>query len=609
MQKGLRFYARRIFWLIFIFFIGSLLYMATKQNSSEINLNSTDDLMIAEYKARQDWRRFHPVNDDQQQPQQLKLLERPGEQLSFQPQVGPILNAPKVKYSDLNIIRTIDKDLITRIQTHLKRTNLKLDESDCMRNTTLAKYWLEKHKRVVPIDDSWERFYAGISSCELYNNDQLVDQLLTDMNKLRIKHTAIMEGGTQVKLVLTFENDKQAVFKPMRFGRDYETDPNHFYFGDFERHNAEIATFHLDRILGYRRAVPTVGRVVNMTSELMDVAERRLRKTFFISPAKNRCFVSKCDYYCDTTHAICGSPDLKEGSVQVFLPDDTSVPRKHNKSPYRRTYSKKNQLANWQEDMGYCEQKVKNMRQYAHGRRLLDLIDLHLMDYLIGNQDRHHYETFDVFGDIPAYAIHLDNGRSFGKTKFDDDDILLPLRQCCLIKPKTLLTLFGYYTAKKGLSETLHESLSKDPAFPILAFKHYTALERRLHKMMNYILECMDKQNDITNMVLNEFHNPLIPAPLNGEELESEDEDDDDTANQQQQNNEVAQPPNQPNQQQQPPPQGQQRQSNDINKDEDNNNNSHNVLKPPSLQKQQQQKDDVGGGDVPVGVVAPPPAA
>jgi hypothetical protein len=38
------------------------------------------------------------------------------------------------------------------------------------------------------------------------------------------------------------------------------------------------------RILGYRRAVPTVGRVVNMTSELMDVAERRLRKTFFISP-------------------------------------------------------------------------------------------------------------------------------------------------------------------------------------------------------------------------------------------------------------------------------------------------------------------------------------
>ncbi|RCN34109.1 hypothetical protein ANCCAN_20042 [Ancylostoma caninum] len=263
---------------------------------------------------------------------------RVGPQMTFQRQPNP----PSLIHEDttrdpFDFPAHVNRVLLNKLHSYLNRRDLlAMAASECHENITLAEYWKKTKQFVL------------------------------------------------AKLVFTFDNDKQAVFKPMRFGRDYESDPNHFYFSDFERHNAEIATFHLDRVLGFRRAVPTVGRIVNMTSELYDKAEKKLKKTFFISPAKNHCFVSRCDYYCDTTHAICGLPDLKEGSVQVFLPDEGVVPRRHNRSPYRRTYSKKNQVAEWQSDMNYCTDKVKVKRQYAHGRKLLDLVDLHVLDYLIG---------------------------------------------------------------------------------------------------------------------------------------------------------------------------------------------------------------------------------
>ena len=127
----------------------------------------------------------------------------------------------------------------------------------------------------------WDRFQYGISKEEMYPDQaHIITEVVDSMRQLPIvgKDTStdtvvqIMcsgitqkEGGTQLKLIIEYEDGGQALFKPMRFPRTQETLPNHFYFTDYERHNAEVAAFHLDQLLGFRRAVPVTGRLLNIT--------------------------------------------------------------------------------------------------------------------------------------------------------------------------------------------------------------------------------------------------------------------------------------------------------------------------------------------------------
>lgn len=95
-------------------------------------------------------------------------------------------------------------------------------------------------------------------------------------------------------------------------------------------------------------------------------------------------------------------------------------------------------------DPDYCDE-VKQTPPYDRGTRLLDIMDMTIFDFLMGknrreisdiyisqsqiysqlnqltvlitlpspctgNMDRHHYETFEKFGN-DTFIIHLDNGR------------------------------------------------------------------------------------------------------------------------------------------------------------------------------------------------------
>ncbi|CAG5050019.1 unnamed protein product [Parnassius apollo] len=347
-----------------------------------------------------------------------------------------------------------------------------------------------------------EKFQLKIAQHELYEDGEpLIEAVLKDMATLPIIHAEQKEGGTQLKLIMDYPNGIQALFKPMRFARDVQTLPNHFYFSDYERHNAEIAAFHLDRILGFRRAMPVVGRVLNMTTEIYDVTEGDILRTFFVSPANNFCFHGKCSYYCDTGHAICGNPDMLEGSFAAFLPSSELAERKVWRHPWRRSYHKRRK-AQWELQSDYCD-TVRTTPPYDSGRRLLDLMDMSIFDFLTGNMDRHHYETFKMFGN-ESFTLHLDQGRAFGKAFHDELSILAPLLQCCLVRHTTLTKLLKYHNGVP-LSKVLRESMKADPVSPILWEPHLAAVDRRIGLILDAVRKCVEKAENPLQNEVNDF--------------------------------------------------------------------------------------------------------
>ena len=194
-------------------------------------------------------------------------------------------------------------------------------------------------------------------------------------------------------------------------------------------------------------------------------------------------------YYCETTHAICGMPKNRmEGSVQIMLPSDPIIKWKSTIHPYRRTYSKKKQKAEWQINGNYCVEKVLPNRIFQ-SKLLLDLMDLSIFDFFTGNLDRHHYEKMITLTNS-TFLIHIDNGRAFGKAFEDDLSILAPFTQCCLMRYSTYLRLKYLYI--NDFASILDKSLKSDPVYPILTPDHLNAVNRRLKIILNQLNICMD---------------------------------------------------------------------------------------------------------------------
>ncbi|XP_042191915.1 glycosaminoglycan xylosylkinase isoform X2 [Callorhinchus milii] len=257
------------------------------------------------------------------------------------------------------------------------------------------------------LQSPWEIAAQWVIPREVYPEETPeLGAILHAMATKKIIKADVGYKGTQLKALLVLEGGQKVVFKPKRYNRHYvvEGEP----YAGYDRHNAEVSAFHLDRILGLRRAPLVVGRCINLRTEIKPVASEQLLSTF-LTLGNNSCFYGKC-YYCRESEPACANGDIMEGSVTLWLPD--IWPLQKHRHPWGRTY-REGKLARWEYDESYCD-AVKKTPPYDSGPRLLDIIDTAIFDYLIGNADRHHYESFQDDGGA-SMLILLDNAKSFIK--------------------------------------------------------------------------------------------------------------------------------------------------------------------------------------------------
>lgn len=303
------------------------------------------------------------------------------------------------------------------------------------------------------------------------------------MQRSAITHADVGLKGTQLKATLTLGDAQRVVFKPRFYERDF-TMVGTPYAGK-DRHNAEIAAFHVNRVIGLHKVPLVVGRVVDLESEVRPVAHRNLLSTFFYKDG-NACFYGKCHYCKGPETGVCANRTLLEGSLTIWLPDAYKLGNTQ-RHPWSRTYNSHRQAA-WETKSDYCH-TVRRTRPYETPPRLLDLVDIAVFDFIISNADRHHYETFEYSKD--SSVIALDNGKSFGNPYVDEMTILAPLYQCCIIRQRMYDRLWQLRNGVLG--QVLYNILREESLAPILSRSNYKAVDRRLHIVLNIVDECISK--------------------------------------------------------------------------------------------------------------------
>ncbi|KAG5884756.1 hypothetical protein JTB14_029237 [Gonioctena quinquepunctata] len=319
----------------------------------------------------------------------------------------------------------------------------------------------------------WREANSWVTKTQLLNiSSKNLGNILSSLKHAKIIEADVDTRGTQLKLLLTLQGNQQVVFKPKWYDKRKIVE-GPVYAGK-DRYTSEIIGFYLSIILKRLLCPISIERRISLKKDVIPVAKQTLLATS-ISANNKTCVYGKC-FFCRKNDPVCDDDNSYLTGAVIFNINATLV---NHRSPWQRTY-KKGKNAVWQE---FPETFCKSVRSRMPKKRLYDLIDLAIFDFLIQNGDRHHYETW---GDT---ILWLDNGKGLGNPHIHHIDILAPLYQCCILRRETWKTLLGL------TGGTIREKLEKMPGVTDLVTEdHLKAIEKRLLLVFATIEYCRHKK-------------------------------------------------------------------------------------------------------------------
>ncbi|CAG9861809.1 unnamed protein product [Phyllotreta striolata] len=382
------------------------------------------------------------------------------------------LNFELPKGSDRKIVDEIIYEELNKLPKFYKLSpkNANVEVEGFFKNlSTSAKYPYKNLRHLWQTANSWTNKDRLVDIRSPYLND-----VVTSMKYAKITGADLDHRGTQLKLILTLEGNQQVIFKPKWYDiRKVLEGP--VYVGK-DRFNSEIIAFYLSLMLKKPLCPVSTTREISLQNDILPVASKRLLETVLVRNNRT-CVYGKC-FFCNRNDPICDNENARLEGAVIFNFKANLV---NHRSPWQRTY-KKDKNALWQE---YTETYCDVIKAKLSKRRLYDLVEVSIFDFLMQNGDRHHYET------IEDNVLWLDNGKGLGNPYKHHLDILAPLYQCCMLRKTmydNLLKLRG-----GGLLELLNGIPDVER---LITNEHLKAIDERLLLVFATIEYCKKGNGD-----------------------------------------------------------------------------------------------------------------